>query len=102
MQWCRDVASGADRHLDITFGLQLVKSSSIVSVRFREAFNYPFISIFHLQVNGFFFLHVSALFSGTPYLLLIGGRYRREGFHFSPHSKAKANYKSTNLRKIGN
>ena len=25
-----DVASGADRHLDITFGLQLVESSSLV------------------------------------------------------------------------
>ena len=26
----------------------------------------------------------------------------QEGPHFSPHSKAKANYKSINLRKIGN
>ena len=26
----------------------------------------------------------------------------QQGPHFSPHSKAKANYKSTNLRKIGN
>ena len=25
-----DVASGADRHLDITFGLQVVESSSLV------------------------------------------------------------------------
>ena len=25
----------------------------------------------------------------------------QQGPHFSPHSKAKANYKSTNLRKIG-
>ena len=25
-----------------------------------------------------------------------------QGPHFGPHSKAKANYKSTNLRKIGN
>ena len=52
-QWCRDVASGADRHLDITFGLQLVESSSLVSVLFRETFNHPYISIFHLQVYGF-------------------------------------------------
>ena len=34
------IASGADRHLDITFGLQLVESSSFVSVLFREAFNH--------------------------------------------------------------
>ena len=29
-----NVASGADRHLDITFGLQLVEISSLVSVHF--------------------------------------------------------------------
>ena len=47
------VASGADRHLDITFGLQVVESSSHVSVLFREAFSHPYISFFHLLVNGF-------------------------------------------------
>ena len=52
-QWCRDVASGTDRHLDITFGLQVVESSSLVSVLFREASNHPFNSFFHLQVTGF-------------------------------------------------
>ena len=40
-----DVASGADRHLDITFGLQVVL--------FREMFSHPYISFFHLLVNGF-------------------------------------------------
>ena len=49
-QCCRDVASGADRHLDITFGLQVVESSSLVSALFREAFNYPYISFFCLIV----------------------------------------------------
>ena len=48
-----DVASGADRHLDITFGLQLVEISFLVSVLFREAFNHPYISFFHLLGNGF-------------------------------------------------
>ena len=52
-QWCRDVASGADRHLDITFGLQVVESSSLVSVLFREVFSHPYISFFHLLVKGF-------------------------------------------------
>ena len=33
-QWCRDIASGTDKHLDITFGLQVVESSSFVSVLF--------------------------------------------------------------------
>ena len=45
-----DVASGADRHLDIKFGLQVVESSSLVSVLFREVFSYPYISFFHLLV----------------------------------------------------
>ena len=45
--------SGTDRYLDITFGLQLVESSSLVSVLFREAFNHPYISFFHLLVNDF-------------------------------------------------
>ena len=49
----RDVASGADRHLDITFGLQVVERSFLVSVLFREVFSHPFISFFHLLVNGF-------------------------------------------------
>ena len=47
------VISGADRHLDITFGLQVVESSSLVSVLFREALNHPYISFFQLLVNGF-------------------------------------------------
>ena len=42
------VASGADRHLDITFGLQVVESLSFVSVLFRIAFSHPYISFFRL------------------------------------------------------
>ena len=42
----RDVESGTDRHLDITFGLQVVEGSSLVSVLIREAFNHPYISFF--------------------------------------------------------
>ena len=48
-----DVASGADRYLDITFGLQVVESSSLLSVLFREEFSHPYISFSHLLVNGF-------------------------------------------------
>ena len=47
------IASGDDRHLDITFGLQVVESSSLVSVLFREVFSHPYISFFHLLVNSF-------------------------------------------------
>ena len=49
-QWCRDVASGADRHLDI--GLLVVKLIPCFHT-FREAFSHPYISFFHLLVNGF-------------------------------------------------
>ena len=62
-QWWRDVASGADRHLDITFGLHLVESSSHVSVLFREAFNHPYISFFHLLVTVFSFTFFRTVFA---------------------------------------
>ena len=42
-----------DWHLYVIFGLQVVESSSLVSVLFREVFNYHYISLFHLVVNGF-------------------------------------------------
>ena len=68
------VASGADRHLDITFGVHLVESSSLLSVLFREHLTIP-TTFFHLLVNGFS-VTCSVLFSWTPYLLLIDGQYR--------------------------
>ena len=71
-------ASGTDRYLDITFGLQVVERSSFVSVLFREAFSHPYITFFHLPVNGFVLL-VSVLFLRTLYLPYIGGRYRWVG-----------------------
>ena len=61
-------SSGADRHLDITFGLQVVESSSLVSVLFKEAFR-------HSLVNGFCVTSFHT-FSRTPYHPYIGGRYR--------------------------
>ena len=113
------VVSRADRHLDITFGLQLVESSSLVSVIFREAFNHPYISFFYLLVNGlsvtcFCTFFADSLPSFNWWAVSAGGeelKWRQLAHHqlmsqqrphFSPHSKAKANYKSTNLRKIGN
>ena len=50
----RDVASGADSHLDITFRLQVVESSSLVSVLFREGFSDTYISFLHLVLNVFY------------------------------------------------
>ena len=58
--WClflrqlyRDLASGTERYLDVTFGMQVVESFSLVSVLFREAFSHPYIPYFDLLVNGF-------------------------------------------------
>ena len=37
----RKQSSGADKHFDITLGLQVVESSPLVSVLFRDAFSHP-------------------------------------------------------------
>ena len=58
------MASGTDRHLDITFGLQ-VESSSLVSVLFREEFSHPYIFFFHLLVNDFFVIIIIIGESGS-------------------------------------
>ena len=43
------------------FYSQIVESSSLVSVLFREAISHPYISFFHLLVNGFsvIYIHIS-------------------------------------------
>ena len=40
------------------FYSQIVESSSLVSVLFREAISHPYISFFHLLVNGFSVIHI--------------------------------------------
>ena len=91
---------------------------ALVSVLFREAFSHPYISFFHLLVNGFSVTCFRTFFRRPlTYFKLVGGFRGRgrlkwcqlahnqlmspQGPHFSPHSTAKTNYKSTNLRKIG-
>ena len=48
------------------FYLQIVENSSLVSVLFREAISHPYISFFHLLVNGFTVIreYGSALYVG--------------------------------------
>ena len=46
------------------FYSQIVESSSLVSVLFREVFSHPYISFFHLLVNGF-----SVIIEGLQLLL---------------------------------
>ena len=112
-----DVVSGIDRHLDITFGLHVVDSSSLVSVHFRESFRHPYISFFHLLVNGFAVTNFRTFFEDHTLFLVVGGNGGRGGLkwrqlthsqlinlqgpHFRSHSRAKTNDKSTNLRKNG-
>ena len=57
-QWCRDVASGIDRHPDkteIDFRLQIQGNRKLIpcSSTFREVFSHPYISFFHLLVKIF-------------------------------------------------
>ena len=53
-----DVASGIDRHPDrteIDFRFQIQGNRKVIPfpVLFREVFSHPYISFFHLLVNGF-------------------------------------------------
>ena len=61
----RDVASGADRHLDITFTFdcryRVVESSSLVSILSREAFSHPNIPLFSFTSKWFLCYIVNAL-----------------------------------------
>ena len=102
----------------LLFRLQVVESSSLVSVLLREAFSHPYISFFHLLVNSFSVTCFRTFFAGPlPSLnwwaVSVGGEELKwhqlahnqlmspQGPQFSPHSTAKTNYKSTNFRKIG-
>ena len=55
------------------FYSQIVESSSLVSVLFREVISHPYISFFHLLVNGFSVTSFRT-FSKTPYLHYSGER----------------------------
>ena len=54
-QWCRDIASGilTEQKLIPDCRYRVIESSSLVPVLFREVFSHPYISFFHLPVNGF-------------------------------------------------
>ena len=46
-----DITSDCDRHLDVTFGIQVVESSSLVSVHFREVSSHSYISFLSFTCN---------------------------------------------------
>ena len=62
----------------LTFKLQVVESSSLVSVLFREEFSYSYISFFHLPVNVFSVTSFHTFFR-TPYHPYMGGIGGRGG-----------------------
>ena len=108
-----DVASGADRASRHNFYSQIVESSSLVSVCFREAFSHPYISFFHLLANGFSFTSFRTFRRPLTFIIVVGREELKrrqlklnqlmssQGPHFSPHSTVKTDDKSTNLRKNG-
>ena len=98
-------------HLDITFGLQLVESSSLVSVTFREASNYRYVSFFLFTCKWFLCYLFLYFFHGPHTLfLLVDGIFGRGGIkmasastptvneptkdYFCPLSKAKSKLKA--------
>ena len=57
------IASGIDRHPDRKKFIsdcryRVIESSSLVPVLFREVFSHPYISFFHLLVNGFSVIYI--------------------------------------------
>ena len=101
-------------NLDIAFGLQVVESSSLVSVLFREVFSLPYISIVNgSSVTCFRTFFADPIPSFNWWAVSVGREelkwhqlahhqlMSQQGLRFSLHSKAKANDKSRNLRKNG-
>ena len=60
------------------FYSQIVESSSLVSALFREAISHPYISFFHLLVNGFSVTSFRIFFTLT-FIILVGGIGGRGG-----------------------
>ena len=55
------------------FYSQIVESSSLVSVLFREAISHPYISFFYLLVNGFSVTSFRTFVRPLTFIILVGG-----------------------------
>ena len=88
------------------FYSKIVESSSHVSLLFTEAISHPYISFFHLLVNGFSvtsfrtFLKTGGGIGGRGGIKMVSAKHNQlissQGPYFSPRSTAKTNDKSTN------
>ena len=58
---------------------QIVESSSLVSVLFREAISHPYISFFRLLVNGFSATSFRTFSKTFTFIILVGGIGGRGG-----------------------
>ena len=52
---------------------RVIESSSLVPVLFREVFSHPYISLFHLLVNGFSVIYVCMSVSLVCQINCVGG-----------------------------
>ena len=82
----------------MSFKLQVVDSSSLVSVLFREEFSHPYISFFHLLVNGFCVASVRTFFRGIlTILILVGGISGQGGIKMASASTPSVNEPAKDL-----
>ena len=68
---------------------QIVESSSLVSVLFREAISHPYISFFHLLVNSFSVTSFRTFLKTPPHtpIILVGGIDGRGGINIASAKK---------------
>ena len=91
-QWCRDVASGVDRHLDLSFGLHVVDSLFLVSILYREAFSHPYICFLHLLVKNFSATSFRTFFrKPLTFFIVVGGIGGREWIKMASAKTQSAN-----------
>ena len=62
------------------FYSQIVESSSLVSVLFREAISHPYISFFHLLVNGFSVIYI--YMDRPDYITLLAARAGNYNYNY--------------------
>ena len=92
-QWCRDEHQAltgilTEQKLISDCRYREIESSSLVPVLFKEVFSHPYISFFHLLVNGFFCYLYIYIYTDTDPITLpcsfarAGKKYGNKGWAF--------------------